>query len=261
MIEPGKHSPLWKLWRSVGSGKENRFFLEHSEAVLELFHSESPPEQILLARSRYSEEPSFWHELAQKRPSCTWYLLEDERLDKMVTVRSFGGVCGLFAPRPASESELREKRFLLLTWELQDPGNLGTLIRSCAAFTSGGVVVVGGCRLWSSKVARASAGSLLRVPARQIPLERGISFLKSLKSSQTGIYSTLPRGGRLLTRWKPAAHSAVVLGNETHGLPDEVQKFTEPLTIPTSAQVESLNAGVAGAIVCYEWSRVMGDRA
>lgn len=261
LVEPGKHSPLWKLWRNVGNGRDDRFFLEHSEAVLELLDSATPPEQVLVSRSRYGDDPQYWATLAERRPSCRWFLVDDEKLDKVVSVRSTGGVCGLFEPRPVSELELLEQRFLLLAWEVQDPGNLGTLIRSCAAFTQGGALVVGGCRLWSSKVARASVGSLLRVPSLQIDVEAGEPLLRALGAAGFQLYSTVPRGGRPLTRWRPDSKCAVILGNETRGLPERVQKFTEPITIPMSSRVESLNAGVAGAIVCYEWSRLSENRA
>lgn len=252
--EPGKHSPLWKLWRNAGLGKSDQFFVEHSEAVLELLATDLGPEQVLLSQSRYQRDPDRWDGLAKDSRESRWYLVEDEKLDKLTSVRSTAGLCGLFRPRLANPEQMRSLPFLLMTWEIQDPGNLGTLIRSCAAFTGGGVVVIGGCNPWSSKVARSSAGTVLSTPLVVIEAKLGLDFLDSLKNDEFRCYATVPRGGRSLSEWKPEGKCAVLIGHETRGLPAEVASRSEALTISMNGRLDSLNAGVAGSIVCFQWS-------
>lgn len=252
--EPGKHSRLWKEWRAVGRGRHQNFFLEHSEAVLEALNTPMAPRQVLLSRTRFEQDPTMWEELAQ-RHSVEWYLLEQDKLNALTSVPSCGGVCGVFAPRSLIDLDTVETPFLLVTWEVQDPGNVGALVRSCAALAGGAVLMIGGCNPWSAKVARASAGALLRTPVMTIPAREGLAALEKLSRRAYSLYATVPRGGQALSQTMWSGRDAIVVGNETRGVPLEVQKFTKGLSIDMDAESESLNVAVAGSIACYEWGR------
>ena len=82
-----------------------------------------------------------------------------DELDRVLSVKASNGLCGVFRPYPWSREAVLKSGALLITWQIQDPGNLGTLIRSSSGLAGGAVLCVGGCRAWSSKVARASAGA------------------------------------------------------------------------------------------------------
>jgi TrmH family RNA methyltransferase len=137
---------------------------------------------------------------------------------------------------------------------LQDPGNLGTILRSAEAFGAGGVFLTEGTvSPYNSKVLRGSAGSIFRLPllktssAELIPLlrARGVRLLAT--SSHQG--TPLPQ-----TSW--TLPLAIFIGNEGAGLSRELMRqMDETLAIPQTAQVESLNAGVAASIVLYEAAR------
>lgn len=258
---PGKHSRLWKQWRAIGRGREPEFFLEHSEAVLEALQAAVPPEQVLLTHKRYRAEPEEWEQLAQRNPRVGWYLVEQKDLDKLTSVPSSNGLCGVFSPPPSMRVDDIQEGFILVAWEVQDPGNIGTLIRSCAALTAGAFISVGGCKPWSAKVARSSAGALLRTPIVSVGNEEGKNMLQAIRDKGYQIHCAVPRGGEHLPKVQWSGHDAVVVGNETRGVPIEIQKFTNPLTIGMEAANESLNVAVAGSIACYEWgkrSRVHG---
>jgi TrmH family RNA methyltransferase len=146
---------------------------------------------------------------------------------------------------------------LLLAAGLQDPGNLGTLIRSAEAFGATAVLTTAGTvSEWNQKAVRASAGSVFRVPVVAITAEE----LIALKS----------RGVRLLAAVAPNADSgsesaadagltnacALMIGNEGAGLGEEWLALADArITIPTPGGVESLNAAVAGSLLLYEASR------
>lgn len=142
LTTPGKHSRLWKEWRRAGKGKGDSFFMEHREAVLESLETENPPAQVLLARSLYSQDEGFWGELASRTP-VRWYLLEDDALNQLLSVKACSGLCGLYSPSGPEFSELKKVSFILVAWEVQDPGNLGTIIRSCSGLAGGAVLAVG----------------------------------------------------------------------------------------------------------------------
>ena len=137
---------------------------------------------------------------------------------------------------------------------LQDPGNLGTILRSAEAFGAAGIFLTEGTvSPYNSKVLRGSAGSIFRLPflrissAELIPLlrERGVRLLAA--SSHQG--TPLPQISWTLPL-------AIFIGNEGAGLSrDLTRQMDETLAIPQAAQVESLNAGVAASIVLYEAAR------
>ncbi len=252
--KPGKHSKLWADWRAIGRGDDERFFMEHYEAVVESIASPRPPEQILISSRCYERQPSYWDDLISRGPTA-WYLVDGDKLDRVISVRSSSGLCGVYSVAQASLSELANSRFVLVSWEVQDPGNLGTLLRSGAALTGGGALIVGGCRPWSGKVARSSAGALLRMPLCRCSLEEAEGALSQLQQQGFQLFSTVCRGGVTLREVEWPEKVALLIGNETRGLPRSVQDLTSPITIAMEEGAESLNAGVAGSIACYEWSQ------
>jgi tRNA G18 (ribose-2'-O)-methylase SpoU len=189
-----------------------------------------------------------------------WFLLAEERLDEVASVPANSGLCGVFSARGATLEELAARRFLLVAWEISDPGNLGTLVRACRALTGGGVLCVGGCSAWSAKVARASAGSLLGTPLTQVCREQGEQALDHLLRAGFGLYAAAPRAGLKLAGVSWTGKDAVLLGNETRGLGAAVLDRVKATTfdIPCQAGVDSLNVAMAGSIVAWEWSRLQG---
>lgn len=229
--------------------------MEHHQAVLESLESDHPPLQVLLSLKLYEKDPERWQALAQ-RPGVDWFLVEHERLDRVVSVPGVEGVCGVYEPRRYTLESLTESTLFLVLWEVQDPGNVGTIVRTCGALVPNGVVIcVGGCNPWSSKVARASAGTIFRVPVVSLATDEGVRFLDTLEASGVSVYAAAAHGGSPLSSLEWASERvAIVLGNESHGLP-ELPTYVRPFTIPVSAGVESLNVGVSSAIVCYERGR------
>jgi TrmH family RNA methyltransferase len=155
---------------------------------------------------------------------------------------------------------------------VQDPGNVGTILRSAEAFgATGAVATRGTADPWSPKSVRASAGSSLR-----LPVLRGIALpilLAQLRVAQVRVYSASSkarpdgpeqkgRGVRTegVCRTRAAADlreaSAIFIGSEGHGLPPEVEHASDAqISVPMSEAVESLNAAVAASIVLYEAAR------
>ena len=137
---------------------------------------------------------------------------------------------------------------------LQDPGNLGTILRSAEAFGAAGIFLTEGTvSLYNSKVLRGSAGSIFRLPFLQIT---SAELIPLLRSSGVRLLATSSHQGTPLPRISWTLPLAIFIGNEGGGLSRELtRQMDETLAIPQAAQVESLNAGVAASIVLYEAAR------
>ncbi len=143
-------------------------------------------------------------------------------------------------------------RHLLAAWDVQDPGNVGTIIRSCAAFGMGGVIVSPGCAdPFSPRAVRASAGAVLHHP-----VARAVALFELLDDLRKAGYSTCWTGSQgEKADWGSlrAGRSAVFVGSEGRGFDDDQKKaIGRGLRVPIREQVESLNAGVVASIVAYE---------
>ncbi len=143
---------------------------------------------------------------------------------------------------------------------MQDPGNVGTIVRSAEAFgATGAVTTRGSADPWSPKALRASAGSALRLPLLRgmaIPVlltqlrVAGVKIVAASSHSETRPDAT----GRCRCDLRDSV--AIFVGNEGAGLPPEVEHAADVrITIPIAGTVESLNAGIAASIVLYEAAR------
>jgi len=185
-------------------------------------------------------------------------LLPDKLFDGAVASESPQGVAALVRLKTFSVEDVFERVQvgpIVIVIGLQDPGNLGTILRSAEAFGSAGVVVgEGTVSPFNSKVIRASAGSFFRLPVVEV---RELSqVLTRLRGQGLHLIATSSHKGVVLDQAKLTGAVAMFVGNEGSGLPrDLLAQVDETVVIPHSAQVESLNAGVAGSIVLYEAAR------
>ena len=137
---------------------------------------------------------------------------------------------------------------------LQDPGNLGTILRSAEAFGAAGVFLTEGTvSPYNSNVLRGSAGSIFRLPWVRIS---STELIPLLRARGVRLLATSSHQGTPLPRISWTLPLAIFIGNEGAGLSRELaREMDETLAIPQAAQVESLNAGVAASIVLYEAAR------
>jgi TrmH family RNA methyltransferase len=137
---------------------------------------------------------------------------------------------------------------------IQDPGNLGTILRSAEAFGAGGVLLGDGTAgVFNSKVIRASAGSVFRLPIARTQLDGALGRMRELGLR---LIATSSHKGVRLDQANLGSRLAIFIGSEGGGLPKELlAEMDEAIAIPHSPSVESLNAGVAASIVLYEAAR------
>jgi TrmH family RNA methyltransferase len=187
-------------------------------------------------------------------------VLPDKLFASVVPSESPQGVAALVRYRQSSLGDVLQKLSagpLLVVAGLQDPGNLGTILRSAEAFGAAGVILgEGTVSPFNSKVVRGSAGSIFRLPVLQMKLAE---VLPQLRQKGVRLVATSSHKGVPLPKANLAGPIAVLIGGEGAGVPrDWISKADELVAIPHAAQVESLNAGVAASIVLYEIARGKG---
>ena len=188
-------------------------------------------------------------------------LLSDSLFDSTVPSETPQGVAALVRVKEFSVADVLERLQVgpvMVVVGLQDPGNLGTIMRSAEAFGSAGVVLgEGTVSPFNSKVIRASAGSLFRLPVIVAKAAGGLEEISAkLRAQHVRLIATSSHKGTPLDQARLTGPSAIFIGSEGAGLPRGLMaRVDELIAIPHTAQVESLNAGVAGSIVLYEAAR------
>ena len=151
---------------------------------------------------------------------------------------------------PTLNNYLTDK--VLILDNIQDPGNMGTLLRTSAATNFKSVLLINCVDIYNDKVLRSTMGGIFRVNCIQIKAEE----LQQLKENNYCIFKADMKGENIFNYSKPVKPFALVIGNEANGVSQQVSNFcTHTLSIPMQNGVESLNAGVSGSILMYELSK------
>ena len=231
------------LARSSAAREEKGLFLCDGQKLLqEALRSGASVETVLWKENRAADLPPFPQEA----------LLPADLFDYVSPMSNSPGP--LFSVRMPSAPDLYKIRRVLALEELQDPGNVGTVLRTADAFGVDLVVLLEGCAdLYAPKTVRASMGAVFRQAAVRMNAEAFVSFCRE---------KNLPLWGAALTdtardlRSVPLDPAAVLIGSEGHGLSRELLRACDgEIIIPMSGEAESLNAAVAAAIVMWEMQR------
>jgi TrmH family RNA methyltransferase len=189
---------------------------------------------------------------------CTWgaaevLLLSEEVFSSAAATENPQGIAALIEPPEwRMEQMLQGVPLVVIAAGLQDPGNLGTLIRSAEAFGASGMILFPGTvSLWNAKTLRASSGSAFRLPTLSMPASEAFS---GLRSHGVRVVAAVARNGS--THPEFAAPTALLVGNEGTGVRESwLSEADARVTIPCPGPVESLNAAVAGSVLLYEAAR------
>ncbi len=162
------------------------------------------------------------------------------------------GVLAVVSVKDFSLSELIKKQpFLLILEKLQDPGNMGTIIRTAeGAGVSGIIISRDSADIYNPKTVRSTMGSIFRVPV--YISENLLDDIKKLKKSGIKIYAA-HLDGKSFYEKDFTEPSAFIIGNEGNGLSEELSREADDkIFIPMMGKVESLNAAVSAAVISYE---------
>lgn len=177
------------------------------------------------------------------------YLVEDELFKEISDTVNSQGILAIVAKKNFS-GELKPKDNILVLDRLQDPGNMGTIIRTADAAGYGLIVSIkGSCDIYSEKVVRSAAGSLFRMP-----IVEGLSYeeLGELVKGKHLVVSDL-QASEFYYEANLKENIALVIGNEGNGISDEIRQMADMrVKLPMIGNIESLNAAVAAGILMYE---------
>lgn len=247
--ENGKVKYACKLAQSAAFRTgENAFFAEGLKLCLELRKG------CLLKVIFYTQQA------LEKTPSladlpCEQYLVEEHVAEKLAGVKSPQGVFGVFEKPAGDLSDMKRSGRLLALERVQDPGNVGALVRSAAAFGFGGILLSPGCAdPFGPKALRASMGAAGRMPILAVPhLPDALAQLESegVACLAAALYNSRPLS-EAVGPWPNGL--CVVIGSEGQGLSDEaIHACRETVRIPMTDRVESLNAGAAGSVLLWHF--------
>ncbi len=183
------------------------------------------------------------------------YEINDSVADKLSDVRTPQGLFGIFAMPDTGAEMLQLQKGVLLCEEMQNPLNLGAMMRSAAGFGLGGIALTQGCAdPYGMKALRASMGAVGRMPvAHGLQLQEAVAEFKSAGAT---VYAATLENATALGDVKVQKPFVLMVGNEGAGLSQQAHSLADQrVYIPMSGGVESLNAAVAASVLMYEFAK------
>ena len=230
--------------------EQRRFVVEGDKGVAELVASSIAVERMYYVSTMEHAVPDSHRHLSEQIS-----VKDMERISQMNTAPGLLAVASIPNQTPEDVVQSVEESpmsFGLVGCRLQDPGNLGTLIRVADWFGFGGVFITEGTvDPWNTKTVQASMGSIFRVPVAEVSMDYLNTLSGHFHLEMQGIAHTE-------VAWK---HGWIWVGSESHGYEGmDLPNGSTAVHIPRVGAAESLNAGVASAIVCAEVARVKSSR-
>lgn len=231
-----------KLHKKRGRENEQQFIIEGYHLIEEALNAGIKLEALLFTED--AKVPERWT-IDERRMIVTNSTVLNE-LCETETPQGIAAICELPTQK---EWNVTKGRFLLID-RVQDPGNLGTLIRTADACGLDGVILEkGSADIYNSKVIRASQGSIFHLPITKGELKDWVTLMKQAKIP---VFGTALEKASTYTAIEPQSSFALILGNEGEGVSKELLELTDQnLYIPILGQAESLNVSVAAGILLY----------
>ncbi len=252
-----KENKLFKLGLKLKQKKyreeEGKFIIEGIRFVEEGIQS-GDVEHILYSQKLLQTRG--FERILEKHPSI--HEVSDAMLKELCDTENPQGVAAIINKRNYDIRDVKND-FILIADGIQDPGNMGTLIRTCDAAGLGGIIVIkGSVDIYNSKTLRSTMGSIFHIPV--ILYEDFESLALELSTEGYNIYGTSLDSESYIYECNFKEKTAVVIGNEANGIPiSHLRLCTHRVKIPMSDRAESLNAAVAGAVIIYEGVRQRMD--
>lgn len=222
--------------------QEKLFLCDGEKLLIEALRSDAEVTQVFWKGQRNNALPVFPEE----------YLLSEELFDFVSPMKNSPGP--LFCVRLKNMNKTGEIKTVLLLEQLQDPGNVGTVLRTADAFGIDLVILLPGCAdLYSPKTVRASMGAIFRQAVLQIDREEAVRFCRE---QGLPLYAAALSSRARDLRCVDLHQAAVAIGSEGHGLSESLKQACDgEIIIPMSGAAESLNAAMAATIVMWEMQR------
>ena len=254
----GKHNALVKeLRQAFGRGEltaSGECAIEGARVIEEAIRSGLKFHAVFFSESAQGRASKI---LPQLGSHVETLLLPDRLFASLVPSETPQGVAALVHVKVFTSQEILESSSpgpLLVIAGVQDPGNLGTILRSAEAFSAQGVLLgEGTVSAYNNKAVRASAGSVFRLMTAKVQMLEAIG---QIRAQAFRLMATSSHKGTSLAVADLSGRVAIFVGNEGSGIDKKLlAQMDELITIPHSQRVESLNAGIAASIILCEAAR------
>jgi TrmH family RNA methyltransferase len=216
---------------------------------------------LVEGKKQISEIPADWNikqifvskDYREKADEKNVFILPKKLFNKLASTQSPQGIIAQVEKKKYNINEIiKNNGFFIILETIQDPGNLGTIIRSARAFGAKGVFVSkDSADIYSDKTARSSMGSLFNIPV--IDGADCLALISEMKKENIKILAASLKGKEFKGNEILKGKTALIIGNEANGIKPETQKAADALIkIPMKNGTESLNAAIAASILMYE---------
>jgi len=235
-----------KKWRE----KTGRFIVEGLRFTIESLKSSFPVPYIFILESK--EEKINGSGLYESlNPDTKVYILSSKAFNELKGTESSQGIIAVVC----FHDFIKEGAgFFILCDKIQDPGNLGNIIRCGHAFNCSGIILTSGTAdPYNEKTLRSTMGSIFKVPVIK---DSELTFTRNLKEKGYSLISASLKGSCDLDKTKLPEKSIIALGNEGNGISDEIYSISDILVkINMLGDSESLNVSSAASIIIYEYAK------
>lgn len=234
MINKNEVKYIQSLYHKKNGEEEGLFIAEGPKLVEEILTSDFEIKNIFALAQ--------WAELHKNVANCVE--VSQQELEKISNLQTPNQVIALVQQKKPDREPVLENKLTLMLDGLQDPGNMGTILRIADWFGITQIIASGDTvNMYNPKVIQASMGSFLRVSVFYTRLK------ELLKRSFIPVYGAL-LNGKSIYEMEKIQEGILVIGNESRGIRDNIMPFVfHPVTIPRRGKAESLNAAVATGII------------
>lgn len=253
-IITSKDNPTVKLYQKLSSSKKERlqyglFVLEGLRIAEDALRDGSVSHLILTETAYHKTGRTL---LQADLRDTKVIVISNELGNRIASTDNTQGVFAICRIPSGKKPAFREGGRYVVLFGLQDPGNVGMVIRTADALGIDGIILSGSCDLYSPKVIRSTMGSVFRMSITVINDADALFALLEENGVETSA-AVIDRDAVKVTDFAFTGKQAVFIGNEGNGLPEDIaQRCTRRITIPMSGSINSLNAAMAAGILMWE---------
>ena len=246
------------LLKSKNRAKENKFLIEGFRILTQAIDCKANLQYVFINENFEKKEEHIEFLKVLQDNNIKIYKTTNKIFNDFIDTESTQGIVGVVEINKKSIEEILNDncKFVLILDRIQDPGNMGTIIRTADAAGVDAIINLKGCvDIYNSKVTRSTMGSIFDMNIINMTQEDAIS---ELKNRNFDIVSSYLNTNNFYDSVDYKNKTALVIGNEANGVNDELIKKSDILVkIPIYGKAESLNAAISSAILMYEIKKSM----
>ncbi|CAI3206167.1 RNA methyltransferase [Clostridium neonatale] len=237
-----------KLKERKHRNRNNKYIIEGFRLIEEAFKADLPIEYLIITKEENEKMTTYIEKYL--KDDIKIYLMSDSLFKELISTEQPQGI---LAVANMQNNYLKENgSFYLLCDKVQDPGNLGTIIRTAhAAGVDGIILTKGTVDIYNEKTIRSTMGSLFYIPV--VYDDENLSLVKKLKEESFKILVTSLETDKDFYEEDLKGRILLTVGNEGNGVSDEIHEIADTkVKIPMPGNAESLNVAIATSVIIYE---------